>query len=98
MSSFRASRVPRDVWRIDTLAPGCCGVPPRSGALAAPVPRAVGARALELAVERLAVDAEDARRDRLVAPGRLEHALDVALLHLGERHEVARVVGRHGER
>jgi len=41
--------------------------------------------ALQLVVERLGVDAEDARRARLVAAGRSEHAHDVALLDFGER-------------
>ena len=55
-------------------------------------PVARGVVALELAVQRLAIEAEDARRERLVAADRLEHAQDVAALDLVERRQLAGIV------
>src|SRR4030095_5676250 len=53
---------------------------------------------LELAVERLARDAEDLSGGRLVAADGLEHAQDVAPLDLRQRHEIRGVVAQdeHG--
>ena len=48
--------------------------------------------ALELAVERLAIEAEHLRRERLVAADGLEHAQDVAALDLLHRHELGGIV------
>src|ERR1051325_7106410 len=47
----------------------------------------------ELAVQRAAIDAEDARRARDVAAALVEHALDVAALDLGERELAGRGAG-----
>src|SRR5438876_11232684 len=50
--------------------------------------------AVELAVERLAVEAEHLRRPRPVPADRLHHAQDVAPLDLLERDQLLRIVAR----
>src|SRR5262249_1762666 len=47
-----------------------------------------GSVAVELAIERLAVEAEHLCGERLVAADALEHAQDIALFYLFERHEL----------
>src|SRR5262249_20165409 len=50
--------------------------------------------ALELAVERLAVEAEGPRSERLVAAERLQHAQDVAPLDFFQGRQLRRVLAR----
>src|SRR5262245_49977104 len=57
--------------------------------------RPLGAPALELSIERLAIEAEGAGGQRLVATEHLEHPKDVAPLHLFEGHQLGRVLARH---
>src|SRR5690606_11348422 len=52
----------------------------------------VDAEALDAAVQRAAVEPEDARRLGLVAADRGQHLADVAPLHLLEREQLVRVV------
>src|SRR5437870_11340108 len=70
-------------------APWALHVPRSAGAF-----KAKRAGSAELAVQRAAVDAEDARGARHVAVARVEHAADVAALDLGERQLALRRAGQ----
>jgi hypothetical protein len=49
--------------------------------------------ALELSVERRAIETEDLGRLPLVSADRLHDTLDVSSLHLGKRHQLGRIAG-----
>src|SRR5262245_24110571 len=87
LASVRSNRPMRIVHPRRTMPPGSIG-------------RATSARLLDglavmlqLAVQRLAIEAQDACGSRLVPARGLEHALDVAPLHFLERRQLAGIVG-----